>query len=69
MLQDGMYISKSHPIKDLNIKKRVDIETARKDVSQWQKQLQGLLHTNQMFEFPTSLTSSYILDLRNESPS
>ena len=48
---------------------RVDIETARKDVSQWQKQLQGLLHTNQMFEFPTSLTSSHILDLRNESPS
>lgn len=55
--------------KNSTFENRVDIETARKDVSQWQKQLQGLLHTNQMFEFPTSLTSSHILDIRNESPS
>ena len=40
--------------KNSTCENRVDIKTAHKDVSQWQKQLQGLLHTNQMFEFPTS---------------
>ena len=53
-----VYFSRVTQSKNSTFENRVDIETARKDVSQVQKQLQGLLHTNQMFEFPTSLTSS-----------
>ena len=39
--------------------KMVEIKTAHKEVShyKWQKKLQGLLQTNQMFEFPTLSTA------------